>query len=128
MHVTHPLRPVPGAGGFEAVMGAARRRVEVRLVPLRSSMPAGSTLRVELIAERHGSALEVTVSGEAEAVHVEVRLAGQLVLHRPFAAPRRTEIELLAGAIESSNGGRLAADAIQAAGQMVGTRVEEAAP
>ena len=64
-------------------------------------MPAGTTLRVELLAERRGSELRADVTAEAEAVRVRAWQDGVDVLDRRFKAPRRTEIDLLAEAIES---------------------------
>ena len=64
-------------------------------------MPAGTTLRVELLAERRGSELRADVTAEAETVHVRVWQDGVEALERHFRAPRRTEVDLLAEAIET---------------------------
>ena len=64
-------------------------------------MPAGTTLRVELLAERRGSELRADVTAEAETVHVRVWQDGVEALDRHFLAPRRTEVDLLAEAIEA---------------------------
>ena len=67
-------------------------------------MPAGTTLRVELLAERRGSELRADVTAEAENVHVHTWLDGVEALDRTFNAPRRTDVDLLGEAIEA--GGR----------------------
>jgi hypothetical protein len=55
-----------------------------------STMPAGTTLRVELLAERRGSEMRVD-DAEAETVHVRVWQDGVEVLDRHFRAPGRTD-------------------------------------
>ena len=64
----------------------------------------GTTLRVELLADWRGSELRADVTAEQEAVHVRVWQDGVHALERGFNAPRRTDIDLLAEAIEA--GGR----------------------
>ena len=88
-----------GLGG-DAV-GRARARSSVLVRPVLSPMPAGTTLRVELLAERRGSELRADVTAEAETVHVRVWQDGVEALERHFRAPRRTEVDLLAAAIEA---------------------------
>ena len=82
----------------------AERTSSVVIRPVVSPMPAGTTLRVELLAERRGSELRADVTAEAETVHVRVWQDGVEALERMFRAPRRTEVDLLAEAIEA--GGR----------------------
>ena len=59
--------------------------------PVLSPMPAGTTLRVELLAERRGSELRADVTAEAETVHVRVWQDGVEALDRalPRGAPDR---------------------------------------
>ncbi len=122
MTVVKPLTPVGGASGGSAAAGRSRAgaasrpvvgrgstatlsdgRSEVAVVvrPLVSTMPAGTTLRVELLAERRGSELRADVTAEAETVHVRVWQDGVEVLDRHFLAARRSEQDLLAEAIEA---------------------------
>jgi hypothetical protein len=68
--------------------------------PVVSPMPAGTTLRVELLAERRGSELRADVTAVADSVHARVWLDGIESLDRTFKAPRRTDVDLLAEAIE----------------------------
>ncbi len=103
-------RPPPGAGpepgrGMRALLAWDRgAEVEVVIRPVISGMPGGTTLRVEILAERRGTELRAEVTAEAEQVHVRVWEDGVEALERPFIAPRRTDVDLLAEAIEA--GGR----------------------
>jgi hypothetical protein len=67
-------------------------------------MPGGTTLRLELLAERRGSELRVEVTAEAESVHVRAWEDGVEALDRVYHAVRRTDADLLTEAIEA--GGR----------------------
>lgn len=103
-------RTTPGAGpdpgrGMRALLEWERGAdVEVVIRPVISGMPGGTTLRVEILAERRGTELRAEVTAEAERVHVRVWEDGVEALQRSFAAPRLTDIDLLAEAIEA--GGR----------------------
>jgi len=92
------------AGGLGATMRLDRTDVTVVIRPVLSEMPAGTTLRVELLADWRGSELRADVTAEQEAVHVRVWQDGVHALERGFNAPRRNEIDLLAESIEA--GGR----------------------
>ena len=83
-------------------------------------MPAGTTLRVELLAERRGSELRADVTAEQEIVRVRVWQDGVEALDRSFTASRRTDVDLLAQAIEASGRDRVAAEALAAAAALVG--------
>ncbi len=92
----------PAAGrGLAATLSDGRADIAVVIRPIVSPMPSGTTLRVELLAERRGSELRADVTAEAETVHVRVWQDGVEVLDRIFRAARRTDVDLLAEAIES---------------------------
>ena len=118
----------PGAAGAKPVVGRGlvatlsdgRAEVGVIVRPVVSSTPAGTTLRVELLAERRGSELRADVTAEAETVHVRVWLDGVEALDRSFRAPRRTEVELLAEAIESGGRDSVSVAALRSAARIVG--------
>ncbi|HEV8401538.1 MAG TPA: glucose-6-phosphate dehydrogenase assembly protein OpcA [Candidatus Limnocylindrales bacterium] len=118
----------PGAGaskpvisrGLVATLSDGRAEVGVVIRPVVSSTPPGTTLRVELLAERRGSELRADVTAEAETVHVRVWLDGVEALDRSFRAPRRTEVELLAEAIESGGRDPVAVGALRSAARIVG--------
>ena len=86
--------------GLGAALSDGRSEVSVVVRPVASPMPAGTTLRVELLAERRGSELRADVTAVADSVHVRVWLDGIESLDRTFKAPRRTDVDLLAEAIE----------------------------
>ena len=85
-------------------------------------MPAGTTLRVELLAERRGSELRVDVTAEAETVAVHAWQDGVELLDRRFNAARRTETDLLAEAIEAPQRDIVSEGAIRMAAQIVEPR------
>ena len=134
LRVVKPLAPVDagaaGAGARSAVADRARNagpgrglaatlsdgRADVAVVvrPVVSPMPAGTTLRVELLAERRGSELRADVTAEAETVHVRVWQDGVEALDRHFQAPRRTDVDLLAEAIEAGGRDPVASGALRA--------------
>ena len=108
-----PAAPAPAGGGRRSPTRApasARRSAWIGPTspsssgPVLSEMPPGTTLRVELLADWRGSELRADVTAEQEAVHVRVWQDGVHALERGFNAPRRTDIDLLAEAIEA--GGR----------------------
>jgi hypothetical protein len=86
--------------GLSAVLADGRSEIAVIIRPVVSPMPAGTTLRVELLAERRGSELRADVTAVHDSVHVRVWLDGIESLDRTFKAPRRTDVDLLAEAIE----------------------------
>ena len=107
------------ARGQAATLTDGRGEVGVIVRPVTSPAPAGTTLRVELLAERRGSELRADVTAEQDIVRVRVWQDGVEVLDRSFNATRRTEVELLAQAIEASGRNRLAADALAVASALV---------
>jgi hypothetical protein len=83
-------------------------------------MPPGTTLRVELLADRRGSELRTDVTAEAESVHVRVWHDGVEVVDRNFRAARRTDVDLLAEAIESGGHDSVASGALRLAAAITG--------
>ena len=106
--------------GLTATLANGRSEVAVVVRPVHSEMPSGTTLRVELKAERRGSELRADVTAEKESVHVRVWLDGVEELDRGFLAPRRTDVDLLAEAIESGGRDPIADDALRMAAALVG--------
>jgi hypothetical protein len=130
LSVAQPLGPVTGPGGrplppdrgLAATLGRDGREVAVVVRPIASPMPPGTTLRVELLAERRGSELRADVTAEAEYVHARVWEDGIESLDSAFRAPRRTDVDLLMEAIESAGADPVTTGAIQAAGELIGGR------
>jgi glucose-6-phosphate dehydrogenase assembly protein OpcA len=120
-------RPSGGMSrGLAATLAHGRSEVAVVVRPIRSEMPSGTTLRVELKAERRGSELRADVTAEKESVHVRVWVDGIEELDRGFLAPRRTDVDLLAEAIESSGRDPVSDDALGMAAQLIPAGDEDA--
>jgi glucose-6-phosphate dehydrogenase assembly protein OpcA len=124
-------KPAPGAKpvvsrGMGAVLSDGRGEVSVVVRPVVSAMPAGTTLRVELLAERRGSELRADVTAEAEVVHVRVWQDGVEVLERRFLAARRGEVDLLAEAIETGRREDIATVSLRAAAELAGGAITPA--
>ncbi|HEU5203685.1 MAG TPA: glucose-6-phosphate dehydrogenase assembly protein OpcA [Candidatus Limnocylindrales bacterium] len=106
--------------GLAATLSDGRAELGVVVRPVTSPMPAGTTLRVELLAERRSSELRADVTAEQDIVRVRVWQDGVEALDRSFNAARRTDVDLLAQAIEASGRNRIAARALAAAADLVG--------
>jgi hypothetical protein len=106
--------------GIAATLTDGRADVAVVARPIVSSMPSGTTLRVELLADRRGSELRADVTAEAETVHVRVWQDGVEAWDRNFRAPRRTDVDLLAEAIEAGRRDPVAVGALRSAAAIVG--------
>ncbi len=112
------VKPMAGRG-YSAMLRHGHVEVAVVMRPVLSGMPAGTTLRVELLAERRGSELRVDVTAEAETVLVHAWQDGVELLHRQFNAARRTEADLLAEAIEAPRHDVVSEGAIRMAARIV---------
>lgn len=119
------LRPgekTPLHRGLAAKLVGRTMSAEVGVVirPLASTMPAGTTLRVEVLAERRGSELRTDVTAEAENVHVHTWLDGVEHMDRTFKAPRRTDVDLLGEALEVGGRDPLSMETIRMAARLIG--------
>ncbi len=132
MSVTKPLAALPGgpgAGrGYAATLRQGRGEVAVVMRPVLTGMPSGTTLRIELLAERRGSELRVDVTAEAETVGIRAWQEGVELLDRRFLAARRTEVDLLAEAIEAPGRDRVSDGAIRMAAQITAAGETARAP
>jgi hypothetical protein len=104
---------------MSATLSDGRGEVGVIVRPVASPTPPGTTLRVELLAERRGSELRADVTAEAEMVHVRVWHDGVEAMERHFRAPRKTEVELLSEAIETGRRDPVAVGALRSAAAIV---------
>jgi hypothetical protein len=141
MQVTKPLAPMTGgvarkaptrgsggrlttlanpSAGLSATLRLDRSDVAIVIRPVVSAMPAGTTLRVELLADWRGSELRADVTAEQEAVHVRVWQDGVHALERGFNAPRKTDVDLLAEAIEAGGRDSVAVGTLALAAQLAG--------
>jgi glucose-6-phosphate dehydrogenase assembly protein OpcA len=137
MKVVSPLTPVASKGpaprlrpgekaplhrGLAARLRDARSgEVGVVIRPVTSSAPAGTTLRLEILAERRGSELRADVTAEADNVQVRAWVDGVEAMDRTFKAPRRNDIDLLAEALEGSRRDIVTMDAIRMAAKLAGS-------
>jgi glucose-6-phosphate dehydrogenase assembly protein OpcA len=112
----------PSGRGLTATLSDGRADVAVVVRPVMTTMPSGTTLRVELLADRRGSDLRADVTAEAETVHVRVWQDGVEVLERSFRAARQTDVDLLAVAIESGQRDPVALGALRSAAALVGDK------
>lgn len=113
-------QPDPGRGLRALLVAPRGGDVEVVVRPVISEMPGGTTLRVELLADRRGAELRAEVTAEAEHVRVRVWEDGVEALDRLFLAPRRTDVDLLAEAIDASGRDRVAEQALAAVAALTG--------
>jgi glucose-6-phosphate dehydrogenase assembly protein OpcA len=139
MRVTKPLAPMTGGAvrrtplrgargaplatpgaGLGATLRVERTEIAVVIRPVMSEMPPGTTLRVELLADWRGSELRADVTAEQEAVHVRVWQDGVHALERGFNAPRRTDVDLLAEAIEAGGRDTVAVGTLALAADLAG--------
>jgi len=102
-----------------ATLTDGRAEVSVVIRPVVSPMPAGTTLRVELLCERRGSELRADVTAEAETVHVRVWQDGVEALERHFLAARRGDVDLLAEAIEAGRRDPVSVGTLRTAARLV---------
>ena len=108
------------SAGLGATLRLDRTDVAVVIRPVLSEMPSGTTLRVELLADWRGSELRADVTAEQEAVHVRVWQDGVHALERGFTAPRRTDVDLLAEAIEAGGRDHVAVGTLELAAMLAG--------
>ena len=138
MRVTRPLEPAAAAAAVRSGRGGAtpakpvmsrgltgslaegRSEVGVIVRPVLSELPSGTTLRVELLANRRGSELRADVTAEQDSVHVRVWLDGIETLARHFQAARRSDVDLLAEAIEAGGRDPISVGSIRTAAALVG--------
>jgi len=122
---SHPLKlrrgeKAPLHRGLAARLRDRTSDVGVVIRPVASPMPPGTTLRVEIMAERRGSELRADVTAEADAVHVHTWLDGVQAIDRTFKAPRRTDVDLLGEALEMSGRDLVALETIRMAAAIAG--------
>ena len=142
MKVVAPLTPVATKGpalrlrpgekaplhrGLSAKLRDPRAgEVGVVIRPIASTARAGTTLRLEILAERRGSELRADVTAEVDNVHVHAWLDGVEALDRTFKAPRRGDIDLLSEALEVVGRDTVAAGAIRMAAKLAGSNAAPA--
>ncbi len=136
MRVMSPLTPVAVAAkpvklrpgekpplhrGLSARLRSSTGEVSVVMRPVASPMPAGTTLRIELLAERRGQELRADVTAEADNVQVHTWLDGVEAEDRTFRAPRRNDVDLLGEILEGNGHDRVGDEALRMAAMLAGT-------
>lgn len=114
--------PDPGRVLRAVLDGGRGAEIEVLLRPVVAGLPAGTTLRVEIIAERRGSELRAEVTAEAESVRVRAWENGLELLDRTLGAVRRTDADLLTEAIETGGRDPIFEGALAMAVRLAGAR------
>ena len=114
------LGDVAEAGRDLGALLARERRADTEVVlrPVVSPAQSGTTLRVDLRANRRGSELRVEVTAETESVRVRALRDGVVALDRTFHAARRTEADLLTEAIEADGRDPVAEGTLEAAARL----------
>jgi hypothetical protein len=119
-------RPRPGEkpplhrGLAARLVRGASSEVAVVIRPLTSSQPPGTTLRVELLADRRGSELRADVTAAAEDVHVHTWVDGVQAMDRTFRERRSTDVDLLGEAIETGGRDPATVATIRMAARLIG--------
>jgi glucose-6-phosphate dehydrogenase assembly protein OpcA len=113
-------RPLPASRGLAATLGRDGHEMTAIVRPVASAMKPGTTLRVELLAQRRGAELRADITAEAETVRARVWEDGIEALERSFRAPRQRDVDLLMQAIEHPGADPVTAGAIHAAGDLLG--------
>jgi hypothetical protein len=116
-----PGEPPPLHRGLKGRLKGHSGEVAVIIRPVPSPLPAGTTVRVELLAERRGSELRIDITAQADDVHVHTWIDGVQAMDRTFRAPRRNDVDLLGEALEFGGRDRLSMEAITMAASMVET-------
>ena len=119
--------PDPGRVLQARLARARGAAIEVLVKPVVSGMPGGTTLRVELLAERRGTELRAEVTAQAETVQVRVWKEGLRTLVRTYHAPRMTDVDLLTEALEAGGRDAIAEETLTTAARLAGPDASGAA-
>lgn len=121
MTVVEPLRQGDEPwSAFHGLLRSGHRRVEVGLRPIESDLVGGTTIEVQLLAERGHDELIAVVTGQAEGVTVATSVNGKPMPDRHYLAPRRREADLLAETLEDSAAHPITAEALAMATALIG--------
>lgn len=98
--VMSPLTAV-NAGGWRAeLQDPQRHAIAVELKPVDSVLGAGTTIAVQISADRRGDHFELEVRADSTSTRAVATLNGAVVHERTFQAPRWTEATLLSESLE----------------------------
>ncbi|HEX7491495.1 MAG TPA: glucose-6-phosphate dehydrogenase assembly protein OpcA [Candidatus Limnocylindrales bacterium] len=119
MTVTKPLSR-ESEGRRVATLRQRDHEVEVVLQPADSKLGSGSTVRVEIDSRLRGAELVGIVSADDHKVEVSILDDGRERVRRSYAAPRLTDIDLLARAVEEGAADPIAVHALTTAARLLG--------
>jgi glucose-6-phosphate dehydrogenase assembly protein OpcA len=94
--------------------------VEVVLRPVSSDLGPGSTARVEITSRLRGAELIGRVAADDRTVNVSVYDDGRERIRRSYAAPRLSDVDLLARAVEEGASDPVAVGALAMAHRLLG--------
>jgi glucose-6-phosphate dehydrogenase assembly protein OpcA len=103
-----------------ATLRQKEHEVEVVLQPATSKLGAGSTVRVEINSRLRGAELSGIVSADDKTVEVSILDDGRDRVRRVYAAPRLTDVDLLARAVEEGAADPIAVQALATAARLLG--------
>jgi glucose-6-phosphate dehydrogenase assembly protein OpcA len=119
MSVVKPLSR-ESEGRRVATLRQKDHEVDVVLQPAASRLGAGSTVRVEIDSRLRGAELVGIVSADDHTVDVSILDDGRERVRRSYAAPRLTDVDLLAQAVEEGAADPIAVHALAAAARLLG--------
>jgi glucose-6-phosphate dehydrogenase assembly protein OpcA len=118
MSVVSPLRRTTG-GRRVATLRQREHKVDVELLPSRSDLGEGSTVRVEIASRLRAAELVGDVTAGDRTVEVTVRDKGRERVRRTYLAPRLNDVDLLERAVEDSATDPVAVEALAMAGRLL---------
>jgi glucose-6-phosphate dehydrogenase assembly protein OpcA len=108
------------AGRRVATLRQKEHEVAVVLQPADSDLGAGSTVRVEITSRLRGTELIGNITADDHTVEVSIREDGRERVRRSYAAPRLTDIDLLALGVEEGAADPIAVHALATARGLLG--------
>jgi glucose-6-phosphate dehydrogenase assembly protein OpcA len=112
-----------GEGRRVATLRQKEHDVEVVLQPAVSTLSAGSTVGVEITSRLRGAELVGNISADDRTVDVSILDDGRERVRRVYAAPRLTDIDLLARAVEEGAADPVAVHALATAARLLGVNL-----
>ena len=108
------------AGAWSGAVEEDGRRIALELAPVLDPGRSGTTLVLEITAERRGGTLELSVRADGATTQMRAEVNGTLVLERTLRATRATDAELLSRALELGEVDPLSPSILRTFAQLVG--------
>ena len=119
MTIVKPIRR-ESEGRRVATLRQKEHEVAVVLRPAGSDLGPGSTVRVEITSRLRGAELVGSITADDHTVEVSIRDDGRERVRRSYAAPRLTDVDLLALAVEEGAADPIAVHALATAHRLLG--------